>query len=299
MQKKSIIFGIMLFCLGMVSLIFTGQEVSASAINDYIVSNKIEPVSVTYREGTFNNWYCYENGVGKPEGVVVHDTAVDGDSAHAEEQSFNNHWQQYQAYVHAFVDAGNIIQIHNTDYIVWGAGPIANSKFIQVELCHSSSKDAFARSVANDAYYIASKLIQYHLADTPGKTVLSHKQTAQMWHQTNHVDPDEYFVRFGYDMNQFNDLISLYYNNLQAYHSVYGNTTNNAGVSARGVITVDNKNGNFVPLVAFDANGKTRVIENRGLANNTPWYTDQVKNYAGVDYCRVATNEWVAKNYVV
>lgn len=108
----------LLFSVFLVAL--TGTKVDASSINDYIIGNKVKPVSITYREGTFSHWNGYENGVGKPEGVVVHDTAVDGDSAVAEEHSFNTYWQTYQAYVHAFVDDSNIIQIHSTDYAVWG-----------------------------------------------------------------------------------------------------------------------------------------------------------------------------------
>lgn len=181
-----------------------------------------------------------------------------------------------------------------------GAGPTANNKFIQVEICHESSQDGFARSVANDAYYVASKLIQYNLQDIPGVTVLSHNQVSQKWHETTHIDPDEYFVRFGYSMDQFNELVSYYYNNLKSSGDVYdSNVTNNAGSQSENVIQVNNKNGNYVPLVAFQNDGSTKNVGNRGLANNTPWYTDQTKEYDGTTYRRVATNEWVDTTYVI
>jgi len=305
MNKKSIgLISLLVSFLSMLLIVLNTNIVKADSINDYILSNKIQPAAITYREGTFNVWDGYENGVGKPEGVIIHDTAVDGDSAHIEEQSFNNNWQTYQAYVHAFVDNGNIIQIHNTDYMVWGAGPTANNKFIQVEICHESTTDGFARSVANQAYYAAAKLIQYGLPDTPGVTVMSHQQAAQKWHETNHIDPNEYFVRFGYNMDQMNDLISYYYNNLKSSGSVYGGNgsakaINNAGVTNQNVITTKNPNGSYVSLVAFNNYGSIVRITNRALANDTSWYTDQTKDYNGVTYHRVATNEWVASQYIV
>lgn len=310
MNKKKL--GLLSFLIGSLSILmflFNINTVKASSINDYIINNKIQPSSITYRNGTFNVWEGYENGVGKPEGVVIHDTAVDGDSAAIEEQSFNSFWETYQAYAHAFVDDSNIIQIHNTDYMVWAAGPTANYKFIQVELCHETTTDGFARSVANQAYYAASKLIQYHLPDIPGVTVLSHHQTSLKWHETSHIDPDEYFVRFGYSMDQMNALISYYYNNLKNSNSVYGNNadtnggttsdTNNTGISNSGVIKVNNANGSYVQLVAFNDDGSVKTVTNRGLANNTPWYTDQTRDYNGITYRRVATNEWVASQYII
>ncbi|WP_119326398.1 hypothetical protein [Companilactobacillus musae] len=66
------------------------------------------------------------------------------------------------------------------------------------------------------------------------------------------------------------------------------------------VVRVVNKNGDlYVPLVGFSTtDGKIFDITNRALSNGTPWYSDQVKKYAGVTYYRVATNEWVESSYL-
>ena len=66
------------------------------------------------------------------------------------------------------------------------------------------------------------------------------------------------------------------------------------------VVRVVNKNGDlYVPLVGFSTtDGKIFDITNRALSNGTPWYSDQVKKYAGVTYYRVATNEWVEASYL-
>lgn len=271
------------------SLATNTKTVHASSINDYIISNKIQPATIQNQEGTFNVWSGYRNGVGHPEGVVVHETSENNVNAEQFAQRFNANWPTLQTYVHAFVDDQRILNIHNTDYTVWGAGPTANARFVQVELCRVDSYDAFARSLANDAYYIASKLIQYNLPDIPGQTVLSHQQTSSMWHQTNHTDPVGYFNTWGYSMDQFNDLISSYYNNLKTYNNIYGENKN--------VIRVDNKFDSYVPLVAFNADGSITEIKDRGLSNDSAWYTDETKDYNGVTYHRVASNEWVADPY--
>jgi len=278
-------------------------QAATSAINDFITNNNITPVSITNEEGTFSYWTPYENGVGKPEGVVIHETATPGATARNEATYFNREWPNMYSYVHAFVDANEILNIKNTDYAVWGAGPTANAKYVQVELCQVTTTYSFARSVANQAYYTASKLIQYNLPFTPGVTVLSHNDVSKKWGETTHTDPVGYFAKWGYSMDQFYDLVGKYYNQLK------GNTNsgssnnnsgdvNNGGTATSNVITVNNTQGSYVPLVAFQSDGTTKKITNRALANNTPWYTDQTKTYQGLTYRRVATNEWVDQGYV-
>lgn len=302
-----------LWLLSLISVFFSillissnSTEVKAQTVNDYIISNKIQPVSIQYREGTFNDWFGYENGVGKPEGVVVHETADYNATAENEVSFFNRDWPRIQSYVHAFVDNNEIINIHSADYGVWGAGPTANNKYIQVELCETHTQDAFARSIANDAYYVAAKLIQYNLPDIPGKTVVSHDQVSKMYHETSHTDPVGFFASMGYSMDQFNDLVITYYNNLKNFGSVYNNTgsntnagNNNNSSSSANVLRVNNANGDYVPIMALRTDGTFARVTNRALMNNTDWQTDKTREYNGVTYRRVATNEWVATTYVV
>ncbi|WP_125587775.1 peptidoglycan recognition protein family protein [Companilactobacillus jidongensis] len=280
-------------------------DVKAQTVNDYITQNRIEPVAIQYREGTFSHWIPYENGVGKPEGVVVHETADYNATAENEVTYFNREWPNMQSYVHAFVDNNEIINIHSADYGVWGAGPTANAKYIQVEVCEEHTQDAFARAITNDAYYVAAKLIQYGLPDIPGQTVVSHAQVSKMYGETTHTDPDGYFASMGYNMDQFNDLVGTFYNNLKNYGSVYNNggSSTNAGsnnnTSSANVINVNNANGDYVPIMALKSDGTFARVTNRALKNNTPWQTDKTQESDGVTYRRVATNEWVASTYVI
>ncbi|PMD72070.1 glycoside hydrolase family 73 protein [Companilactobacillus nuruki] len=94
--------------------------------------------------------------------------------------------------------------------------------------------------------------------------------------------------------SSLNNLISTY--NLTQYDGTP--ETNGGSQTDNNVISVNNKNGGFVSLVAFDSNGTASKITNRGLANNTPWYTDQTRSYNGHTYYRVATNEWVEDTYL-
>lgn len=274
---------------------------AASAINDYINNNNIKPVSIQYEQGTFNKWFGYDNGVGKPEGVVVHETATPGATARNEVTYFNREWSNMYSYVHAFVDNNEIINIHSTDYGVWGAGPTANGKYIQIELCEVNTTDAFARSVSNDAYYIASKLLQYNLPFTPGTTVLSHNDVSHRYGDTNHTDPVGYFAAWGYSMDQFYDLIGQYYNSLKDDGSVTnggGDNTNTGNTNNNDTINVNNTDGYYVPIVSFDSNGTASPVKNRALSNKSSWYTDKTKQYDGHTYHRVATNEWVSDQYI-
>lgn len=281
--------------------VFSTQEAKAESINDYIANQGIQPVSIQFREGTFNDWFGYENGVGKPEGVVVHETADPNATAENEVSYFNNNWETIQTYVHAFVDDSEIINIHSADYGVWGAGPTANAKYIQVELCEEHTTDAFARSVANDAYYVAYRLHQYGLPVEYGKTVVSHDQVSKMYGETDHSDPTGYFANWGYSMEQFVQLVQKYYNQMGSSNTNSGSNsgTNNGGVTSNaseGTVKVTNPASFMVPLVGFNSNGST-TSSNRGLANDTDLYTDQSRNYNGHKYYRVSTNEWVIDTY--
>ena len=165
----------------------------------------------------YGSRFGYRKGVGKPEGVVVHETATPGADAWDEGRYFNNNWKTAYTYVHAVVDNTKTIQLMSTDYGTWGAGPKANVRYIQIELCEVSTRSQFVQSVANDAYYIAQLLHQYNL--TPSRankngsgTIWSHNEVSHYLGGTDHGDPDGYFAKWGYSMSNFYSLITYYYN---------------------------------------------------------------------------------------
>lgn len=225
--------------IGIASPIATmSVEAQASTINDSAKQNRYGGVSYLYQilqqEGIpYNNFYAenplnYRNG--KPEGVVIHETATPGATAHAEAIYFNREWKNTYTYVHAFVDKLGVIQMMTPDYGVWGAGPMANNRFVQVELCQDNNLADFAKSINNDAIYVAQILRRYNLtpdnAVHDGKgTVWSHHAVSQFLGGTDHTDPDGYFAKWGYSMDDFFDLITYYYN--QQLPSSTDNSDNN------------------------------------------------------------------------
>ncbi len=267
------------------------QSAQAQTINEYIQQNNIQPKQIQRVNGTFNRFFGYNNGVGRPEGVVIHETATPGATAWNEVTYFNREWPNIQSYVHAFADANNILQIHDTDYGVWGAGPWANSRMVQIELCQENTWDAFARSVNNQAYFTAVMLKKYgltpSLADGKGYgTIWSHYAINQ-YHPSagGHVDPITYFNKWGYTMWQFYQLVQYHYNQLN------GGGNNDAN-NPYGVITISSNPVAAIYARNDDGSSMHQVI-GRFLPINSAWRTVQTFTYEGQTLYQVSTNEWV------
>lgn len=268
------------------------QSAQAQTINEYIQQNNIQPKPIQRVNGTFNRFFGYNNGVGHPEGVVIHETATPGATAWNEVTYFNREWPNIQSYVHAFADANNILQIHDTDYGVWGAGPWANSRMVQIELCQENTWDAFARSVNNQAYFTAVMLKKYgltpSLADGKGYgTIWSHYAINQ-YHPSagGHVDPITYFNKWGYTMWQFYQLVQYRYNQLNG-----SGTTNSDPNDPNGIITISSNP--FAVVYAKSDDGAMNAVYVRALATGTPWKTALTATYQGQTYYQVSTNEWI------
>ena len=265
------------------------QSAQAQTINEYIQQNNIQPKQIQRVNGTFNVKIDYR--IGKPEGVVIHETATQGATAWNEVTYFNREWPNIQSYVHAFADANNILQIHDTDYGVWGAGPWANSRMVQIELCQENTWDAFARSVNNQAYFTAVMLKKYgltpSLADGKGYgTIWSHYAINQ-YHPSagGHVDPITYFNKWGYTMWQFYQLVQYHYNQLN------GGGNNDAN-NPYGVITISSNPVAAIYARNDDGSSMHQVI-GRFLPINSAWRTVQTFTYEGQTLYQVSTNEWV------
>ncbi|WP_236692264.1 N-acetylmuramoyl-L-alanine amidase family protein, partial [Lactobacillus psittaci] len=215
----------------------TEVKAESSSVNNLIYSQKMGYGGLKVLPSTFTEDFPYRNG--KPEGIVIHETATPGATAANEATYFRREWSNMYAYVHAFVDKTGVIQIHPTNRGVWGAGAIANERFIQVELCEESNTTDFARGVNNDAIYVANLLKQYgltpSLADGTGSgTIWSHGAVSKYLGGTDHTDPVGYFSKFGYSMSQFFDLVKHYYYGSSQAPAVVSNnekpgTTTNSG----------------------------------------------------------------------
>lgn len=98
----------------------------------------------------------------KPHGIVIHETANPNSTIEGEISYMDRNWKN--AFVHAFIDKNQIIEIHDPSYGAWGAGREANKYFIHIELVeHVGNRTDFMKSVLNDPYYAATKLYQFDL----------------------------------------------------------------------------------------------------------------------------------------
>ncbi|PNZ73687.1 N-acetylmuramoyl-L-alanine amidase [Mammaliicoccus stepanovicii] len=156
----------------------------------------------------------YRNGVGKPEGIIAHETANPNSTIQGEIAYMKNNYES--AFVHAFVDDKNIIEVAPTDYLAWGAGAQANPRFIHVELVRVYGGDRFARSINNYADYLATNLVYYGLpldsAEYDGKgTLWSHDAISKFLGGTNHSDPYGWFAENNYTFDELVELVGEKY----------------------------------------------------------------------------------------
>lgn len=206
---------------------FISKVNNMNAINTYIVDTigLNNHATITYQYVIPNVTGAYSGtSDGKPNMVVVHETANPNDSIQGEINYEKNNYNS--AFVHAFVDNNNIIEISSTDKEAWGAAYPANGRAVQFEQVEVYGKEAFARELMNAAYYTAYIMKKYNMtpslaqADGSG-TLWSHHNVSQYLGGTNHTDPDGYWTKnaknyFGttYTMSDFLQLVQLYYNSL-------------------------------------------------------------------------------------
>ena len=195
-------------------------------INQYIADNNFDVAEIKYDYIPNLPKYAYhsdygwepENGeVGKPKGVVLHDVGNDNSTIYGEIEYMSRNWEN--AFVHAFVDADNIIQVADTDYLAYGAGPVSNDMHMHVELMRYDNAHDFAKSINNYADYIANLLYKHKLpvvsAEETGEgTLYSHVAVSNHLGGTASPDPYEYFARFDYEYNDVINLIGQRYNDM-------------------------------------------------------------------------------------
>ena len=199
---------------------FVHANMYANRINAFIANNHIGHAQIqTHYVIPANVAGGYNTPDGKPNMVVVHETANPNDSIWGEINFERTHYNS--AFVHAFVDGNNIIEISSTDNMCWGAGPVANARAVQFEQVEVYGRDNFVRELVNAAYYTAYKMQQYGMIPTlngSAGTLMSHHMVSQYLGGTNHVDPDDYWHKRGmsyfgsnYTMSDFFELVKYEY----------------------------------------------------------------------------------------
>ncbi|MFV5900427.1 glucosaminidase domain-containing protein [Staphylococcus gallinarum] len=285
-----------------------------SSINNYIRKNNF--TAPNYEQDIASYLPKYNYRYGKPEGIVMHDTANDNSTITGEINYMKNNYNS--AFVHAYVDGNRIIETANTDYLAWGAGAPANERFIHVELVHTHDYNSFARSINNYADYAATNLRYYGLkpdsAEYDGAgTVWTHKAVSTYLGGTDHSDPHGYLAAHNYSYDELYDLIYEKYLIQTGQAADWGTTSSNNSGSTNtddtpktgqlsvkansGVGRINSKN-NGVYTTVYDKNGKATNRTNQTLKVTKTATLGQEKYYLVSDYNKGNLIGWVKQNDV-
>ncbi|WP_407889522.1 peptidoglycan recognition protein family protein [Levilactobacillus sp. N40-8-2] len=280
-------------CLG---LFWSSTTASANAINTYIGRQDYSTPKITksYKSVLPKSSYRYN----KPEGVVVHETANPNSNIYGEITYMTNNYNN--AFVHTFVDASNIINIANTNYLCWGAGPVANQRYVQFEQVEVHSKSAFASELNNAAYYTAYILKQYGLTPKRYTTILSHHDVSNQLGGTTHTDPDGYWsanakTYFGttYTMTDFVSLVKTQYAGLNGSSTTTDNSSNTTDESTQHTVAKPKTMKYY-----HGSNNETATLAN----NYTNWTVyNHVKGTSGarkIGWSKLSSDYRGAKVYV-
>lgn len=197
---------------------------SLSDKNKTIVTYPLAKIVTNYTPNIITHQEAYADGVGKPRGIVIHETANPSSTIQNEITYMRNNWKS--AFVHAFVDQNNIIEVAPTQYIAWGAGRKANPYYIHVELVeHVGNRTAFYKSINNQTYYAAYNLKKYNLTPSRAQSngtgsVWGHFEVSNYLGGTDHGDPLAYLATFGYTYQELYDLIAYHYNNTLSKYAI-------------------------------------------------------------------------------
>ncbi|MDM8364851.1 N-acetylmuramoyl-L-alanine amidase [Bacillus thuringiensis] len=150
----------------------------------------------------------YRGGVGAYEGVVAHSTATPEAPAINIQRYETRTWRN--AFVHYAVDWNETIQIADTKYIAYGAGPAANKRFVHVELCETADYAKFKRSYEKYVRLLARILKDNHLSVEKG--LWTHNDVRKYLGGTDHEDPIDYLRSHGVSETQFRSDVQRAYN---------------------------------------------------------------------------------------
>lgn len=163
--------------------------------------------------------------------VVAHSTDNPNDTPEGESSYFHQAWQRIQAFVHFFVGT-TIVQTAPLSFKAWGAGPTANKHAIHVELTEGED---FATSYTNFIALIAALLYDARLGVVDKKTLWSHKEISDTFHETDHQDPIAFLAQHGKSWNDVIRDVTAKYNEYARLEAQYNakSVSNASGVFYR------------------------------------------------------------------
>lgn len=134
--------------------------------------------------------------------IVIHSTADLNATAGNIDEYFDNNWSGVYAFVQWAIDDKEAWQNYDNGFRSWGAGNVNGYAWSQIEICEFQDDNRAKAAIAN-AIQLTKALVEEATAKGVKVEIISHKEAAQMFGGSDHVDPIPYFNRFGYTMDWF------------------------------------------------------------------------------------------------
>lgn len=142
--------------------------------------------------------YNHNNTDLHPQGVVIHSTATP-EATDENEVAFFDACNR-NASAHYVLDYDSISRLIDEHEVAWHAGPSANRRFIGIELCEFREAAKFTEVWKRAVWLTADICKRYGFGVDK---VFSHREISEMYHETDHTDPDGYFAANGKTWAQF------------------------------------------------------------------------------------------------
>lgn len=303
-------------------VVFLGAtKVSAARADMVDVSNNNGTMTVANFQDMHDNYGVKAVVTKISEGTSFKDSTAANNIATAQQAGMyinGYHFARYNSVASAIAEADYAGKLAQADGLPAGAvlaTDVESSEQSSVsEAQNDADNRAFMKEVAkygyrSTIYTMGSWVGSVMSVDSGWIASYPYDPTDQEWYTSNHGWQWSSSYTFNGSYGNF-DVSELYDNFFTTYQTPTGTSTTttttsddnsattNSSSSNVGVIEVNNSSSSYVPLMALQTDGSMKTITNRALSNNTSWQTDQTKVVDGTTYYRVATNEWVAEQYL-
>lgn len=288
--------------MALVILFFCATNVEAARMDMVDVSNNNGEMTISNFQDMHNNYGVKAMVTKISEGASYKDAdaAIAIKNAQSAGLYVNGyHYARYNSVAGATAEADFAAKMAQEDGLPSGAVLAVDVESSEQSHLSESQNDADNSAFMTEVAKYGYRSTIYTMGSWVG-TVMNVDQGWIASYPYNATDLTEYSTHHGWqwsDTYTFNrsygyfDVSQLYDNYFTSYQT--------PDLPPKGVITVNNNSGVYVPLMALQSDGSMSPVTNRGLSNNTPWATDQTRVVNGITYYRVATNEWVASQYVI
>lgn len=318
--KKRVIVAITT-AISVIAMFFCVTNVQAASTDMVDVSNNNGSMTVSNFQNMRTNYGVKAMVTKISEGTSFKDSDAAGNIAAAQKAGLyvnGYHFARYNTVAGAIAEADYSAQLAKSDGLPTGAVLATDVESSEQSSISTAQNDANNQAFMSEVAKYGYRSTIYTMGSWVGSVMnvssgwiaaYPYDATGQEWYTQNHGWQWSSNYQFSGSYGNF-DVSELYDNFFTTYQSPTGTdttstdsssaTTNSGSTSntSADVIKVTNRSGSYVPLVSIQSDGSVSTIRNRALGNNTSWQTDQTKSVDGVTYYRVATNEWVAANYL-